>query len=64
MRATQRAMVGLLAVAGTASTALAEVGEVVLGQQFGAVYLPAFGCRRHEQREGELGQAWGPGSHQ
>jgi len=41
MRATQRAMIGLLAVAGTASTALAEVGEVVLGQQFGAVYLPA-----------------------
>jgi NitT/TauT family transport system substrate-binding protein len=31
---------GLAMAAGTITTARAEVGEVVLGQQFGAVYLP------------------------
>jgi len=41
MRVVRQALVAALAVAGLSATAAAEVAEVVLGQQFGAVYLPA-----------------------
>ncbi len=40
MGVTRRALLAALAVIGCTSAANAEVSEVVLGQQFGAVYLP------------------------
>ena len=41
MKVSRRAVVASLPLVGIATRAHAEVGEVVLGQQFGAVYLPA-----------------------
>lgn len=41
MRIIRRALVAALAIGAAASLARAEVNEVVLAQQFGAVYLPA-----------------------
>ena len=40
MASTRRALLAALAIVGFVADARAEVSEVVLGQQFGAVYLP------------------------